>query len=231
MRPGVEPATLPRCRRIRAIDRHGRFVTFEGGEGAGKSTQIARLADALGAAGIAVHRTREPGGSPGAEEIRSLIVTGSADRWDARTEALLIAAARRDHVERTVRPNLAAGRWVLSDRFTDSTMAYQGIAGGVGADAVDWLRRFAVEDLAPDLTIVLDLPPTLGLAREAARPGAAQRFEKLGIAFHERLRAAFLAIAEREPRRCAVVDARPPVDDVFAAVRQVVRERLQVALP
>ncbi|MCC7273080.1 MAG: dTMP kinase [Alphaproteobacteria bacterium] len=208
-----------------------RFVTFEGGEGAGKSTQVARLAAALADAGVAVRRTREPGGSLGAEEIRGLIVGGAADRWDARTEALLIAAARRDHVVRTIRPALAAGEWVLCDRFTDSTMAYQGVAGGVGREAVDWLRRFAADDLEPDLTLVIDVPVAMGLARAAARADGKHRFELRDRAFHERLRAAFLEIAAGAPRRCAVVDGAAAPDAVAAAVRDAVRERLGVALP
>lgn len=210
---------------------NGRFITFEGGEGAGKTTQIARLAGDLAAAGMNVCRTREPGGSQGAEELRRLILTGAVDRWDPRTEALLIAAARRDHVERTIRPALAAGAWVLCDRFTDSTMAYQGFAGGIGRDAIDWLRQFATGGLSPDLTLILDLPVTTGLARAAARPDGHHRFEGRDRAFHERLRGAFLDIAAAEPERCRVIDGDRPPDAVAAAIREAVGMRFGVALP
>lgn len=203
----------------------GRFITFEGGEGAGKSTQIKRLAHSLEAAGQAVLLTREPGGSPGAEEIRTLVVTGAPDRWDAVTEALLIFAARRDHVERVIKPALARGEWVLCDRFTDSTAAYQGAAHGLGRD---WVRRLAGETLGsfgPDLTLVLDLPVETGVARATAR-GGADRFERMGPAFHGALRQAFLDIAAEEPGRCAVIDAGGSVERVADAVRAVVAQRL-----
>ena len=206
----------------------GRFITFEGGEGAGKSTQVALLADRLAALGIAVVRTREPGGSPGAEAIRSLIVTGAVDRWDARTEALLVAAARRDHVERTIRPALARGAWVLCDRFFDSTMAYQGRAGGVDPAAVEWLRAFATDGLAPDLTIILDLPVELGMARVAARAGGHQRFERREPAFHHRLRAAFQEIAAAEPGRCRLLDATLAIEPLGDAVFRAVADHLQL---
>ena len=204
----------------------GRFVTFEGGEGAGKSTQLARLADHLRARGRDVVATREPGGSTGAEAIRSLIVTGAVDRWDARTEALLVAAARRDHVERTIRPALARGAWVLCDRFFDSTMAYQGLAGGVDPADIAWLRGFATEGLAPDLTIVVDLPVAAGMARVAARgEGQRQRFELRGRDFHERLRNAFRTIAAAEPGRCRVVDGSLAIEPLAETIRALVDAR------
>ena len=204
----------------------GRFVTFEGGEGAGKSTQLARLADHLRARGRDVVATREPGGSTGAEAIRSLIVTGAVDRWDARTEALLVAAARRDHVERTIRPALARGAWVLCDRFFDSTMAYQGLAGGVDPADIAWLRAFATEGLAPDLTIVVDLPVAAGMARVAARgEGQRQRFELRGRDFHERLRTAFRTIAAAEPGRCRVVDGSLAIEPLAETIRTLVDAR------
>ncbi|WP_374449288.1 dTMP kinase [Stella sp.] len=203
-----------------------RFVTFEGGEGAGKSTQLARLADHLRRRGHEVLSTREPGGSPGAEAIRTLIVTGAVDRWDARTEALLVAAARRDHVERTIRPALARGAWVLCDRFFDSTAAYQGSAGGVDPAAIAWLRAFATDGLTPDLTIVVDVPVAVGMARVAARgEGQRQRFELRGAAFHERLRAAFHAIAAAEPERCRVVDGTLPVEQLATTIAVAVDAR------
>jgi dTMP kinase len=206
----------------------GRFITFEGGEGAGKSTQARRLAEALGRAGIDALLTREPGGSAGAEQIRALLVQGDAARWDAVTETLLHHAARRDHVEKTIRPALAAGRWVVSDRFADSTTAYQGYGHGVALAQIRALHAWAVGDLAPDLTLVLDLPPDAGLGRAGSRADAEDRYERMGADFHARLRDGFLAIARGEPQRCAVIDAGPDVDAVAAAVRATVEARLGV---
>ncbi|MEQ8604078.1 MAG: dTMP kinase [Marivibrio sp.] len=203
----------------------GRFITLEGGEGAGKSTQIKHLAAALEAAGRAVVTTREPGGSPGAEEIRALVVSGAPDRWDPPTEALLMFAARRDHVERLIKPALARGDWVLCDRFTDSTSAYQGEAHGLGRD---WVRRLAQEvlgDFSPDLTLIFDLPVEDGLKR-AGRRGGEDRFERMATGFHQRLRDGFLAIAAEEPERCAVIDAGRSETAVAASVRQTVAARL-----
>lgn len=208
----------------------GRFITLEGGEGAGKSTQVRRLAATLAARGIDVVSTREPGGSPGAEEIRALLVSGGTGRWEPVTELLLHVAARRDHVERLVRPALDAGRWVLSDRFADSSVAYQGHGHGLGPDLVARLHALAIGGFRPDLTVVLDLPVATGMARARSRaggPGAAEdRYERMGTAFHERLRAGFLDIAAREPGRCVVVDAGAPPDEVEARIRAVVEERL-----
>ena len=212
----------------------GRFITFEGGEGTGKSTQI-RLLDAfLGRRGLETVTTREPGGTPGAEAIRALLVTGDPDRWDAATEALLMTAARRDHAEKVIRPALQRGAWVQCDRFADSTMAYQGYAGGMPRDGLEALYRFALGRLVPDLTIILDLPADEGLkrararlgARPEARPGAETRFEDRALAFHEAVRDAFLDIARREPDRCVVIDAAGPVDDVAGKIAAAVEERL-----
>jgi dTMP kinase len=206
----------------------GRFITFEGGEGAGKSTQLKRLAGRLRAAGLEVVATREPGGSPGAEAIRDLVLNGPADRWSPVTETLLMYAARRDHVERVIRPALARGAWVVCDRFADSTRAYQGAAGGTDPELIAALERYVLGEVRPDLTLIFDFPPESGLARAAARPGAEMRFESKGMAFHERLRAGFLAIAAAEPERCALIDAAGSVEAVEAAVWAAVAERLAV---
>ena len=208
-----------------------KFITIEGGEGAGKSTQIELLAAALKGAGVSVRSTREPGGSPGAEQIRKLLVTGETDRWDPMTEALLHFAARREHLQNVVRPSLEAGHWVLSDRFADSTMAYQGYGHGLGREAIEALYALVLGDFAPDLTLILDLPVELGLERALARRDGEDRYEGFGQAFHERLRAAFHGIAKREPGRCALIDASGDVARVHAAVRACVSERLGVALP
>jgi dTMP kinase len=207
------------------------LITFEGGEGAGKSTQLGLLAEALAAAAIDAIRTREPGGSPGAERIRALLLGAVDEPWDAVTEALLVSAARRDHVRHTVAPALAVGRWVLCDRFADSTEAYQGFAGGAPAADLEALFRIAAGALRPDLTLILDLPVEVGLARAAARRGGHDRFERLGPEFHERLRAGFLEIARREPGRCVVIDASGDIAAVARAVRLAVAARLGVALP
>ena len=206
----------------------GRFITFEGGEGAGKSTQLKRLAARLQSGGREVVATREPGGSPGAESIRDLVLNGAADRWSPVTETLLMYAARRDHVERVIRPALARGAWVVCDRFADSTRAYQGAAGGTDPGLIAAMETFILEETRPDLTLIFDLPVELGLERAVARPGAEMRFESKGIAFHERLRAGFLAIAKAEPARCAVIDAGGSLDEVEARVWAAVRDRLGV---
>lgn len=204
----------------------GRFITFEGGEGAGKTTQIALLRERLAAAGGKVLATREPGGTPGAEEIRRLLVTGEPGRWDAWSEALLIAAARRDHVERVIRPALAAGTWVLCDRFLDSTLAYQGAVAGLGMDSVEALHTLVFGRLRPDLTLILDLDPAVGLARAGKRAGGEGRFEARGLAWHQKLRAAFLTIAEAEPWRCKVVDATRDVPNIAEEIARMVERFL-----
>ncbi len=211
-----------------------RFVTFEGGEGAGKTTQIKRLGEKLAQAGIAAIATREPGGSPGAEAIRNLLVAGEVGRWDPTTEAFLMIAARRDHWLKTIKPALDQGKWVLSDRFHDSTRAYQGHGRGVADADIEALRRLAIGDTAPDLTLILDLPVADGLGRAQARLKAKasgeDRFERMDASFHERMRQGFLAIAKAEPRRCVVIDARADMDAVHAAVVAAVNERLGVTL-
>lgn len=207
----------------------GRFITFEGGEGAGKSTQVSRLATALKAAGRDLVVTREPGGSPGAEEIRKLLVEGAGERWSPWAEALLNYAARREHLDRTVLPALSAGRWVISDRFADSTFAYQGYGHGLGAEKIAALHRLVVGDLKPDLTVILDIPVDAGLARASGRSGKEDRYERMGRDFHERLRAGFLAIAAAEPDRCVVIDATRPMDSVTAEILSAVHSRLGAA--
>jgi dTMP kinase len=204
----------------------GRFITFEGGEGAGKSTQLKRLAARLRAAGREVAPTREPGGSPGAESIRELVLNGAADRWSPLTETLLMYAARRDHVERVIRPALARGAWVVCDRFADSTRAYQGAAGGVDPDLIGALETYVLEATRPDLTLIFDLPVAVGLERAHARAGSEMRFESKGLAFHERLREAFLDIAVAEPSRCAVIDADGTPEAVEDRVWAAVQSRL-----
>ena len=204
----------------------GRFITFEGGEGGGKSTQLKLLAEALRGKGREVVTTREPGGSPGAEDIRALLVSGTIDRWDATTEALLHSAARRDHLVKTVWPALGRGAWILCDRFADSTLAYQGYGHGIAIETIQALTRLAVGDFAPDLTIVLDLPVEIGLARAGGRGGAEDRYERMGTAFHQRLRQGFLTIADGDRARCVVVDASRPLDQVQADIMAAVEERL-----
>jgi len=206
----------------------GRFITFEGGEGAGKSTQVQRLAARLGANGREVVTTREPGGSPGAESIRDIVLRGAADRWSPVTETLLMYAARRDHIERVIRPALERGAWVVCDRFADSTRAYQGAAGGTDPRLITALETYILEDVRPDLTLVFDLPAEVGLERAHARAGAEMRFESKGMVFHERLREAFRAIAEAEPDRCALIDATSTMDGVETAIWMAVNTRLAV---
>jgi dTMP kinase len=204
----------------------GRFITFEGGEGAGKTTQIRRLAERLAAHAPEVVTTREPGGSPGAELLRDLLVKGAVDRWSPTSETLILYAAREDHLQRLIRPALARGAWVLSDRFADSTRAYQGAAGGADTALIAELERTVVGEERPDLTFVLDVPVELGLSRAHGRGGAETRFEDKGLAFHTRLREAFLAIAAAEPGRCAVIDATEPPDVVAEAIWRQVCARL-----
>ncbi len=199
----------------------GRLITLEGGEGSGKSTQCKRLATFLSANGLDVLTTREPGGTEGAEDVRTLLVEGAAGRWDAWSEALLVNAARRDHVVRIIAPALAAGRWVLCDRFIHSTLAYQGRLGGIGEEAVIALHRLALGRLWPDLTLIFDLPAEAGLARAAARGGGA-RFEARGLAFHQALGQAFRDIAAAEPGACRVIDATGSEDAVADRVQRAV---------
>jgi dTMP kinase len=213
---------------VSAVTR-GRFITFEGGEGAGKSTQVRLLADRLAPSGTEVVVTREPGGSTGAEAIRELLVTGSTDRWSGVTETLMMYAARRDHIERVIGPALERGAWVLCDRFADSTRAYQGAGEAVEPTLIAALEKHVLEGVRPDLTLILDLPVEAGLARAGGRPEVQSRFEAKGRPFHERLRQAFLEIARAEPERCAVIAASDPRETVAAAVWRAVQDRLGVS--
>jgi dTMP kinase len=208
----------------------GRFITFEGGEGAGKSTQIARLARRLEDEGVSVVVTREPGGTPTAEAIRQMLLSGLAEELGPDGEAILFAAARADHVERVIRPALRAGKWVLSDRFADSTRVYQGVGGGADSAMLDALERVAVGRTRPDLTVILDIPVKVGLARAAKRQaelgGPADRFEREDAGIHEARRKAYLAIAKADPERCIVVEANRSESKIAKAIWQAVALRL-----
>lgn len=204
----------------------GRFITLEGGEGAGKSTQISRLAAHLQTLGHETIETREPGGSPGAEKIRDLLINGPTDRWDGITEALLHFAARREHVQKTILPALQRGRWVLCDRFADSTLAYQGYGHGVEREFLQTLYRETVGALEPDLTLILDIPVEQGLKRADTRGAGGTRYERMDKAFHTRLREGFLDIARNNPQRCTVIDATGSMDQVAADIWQVVEKKL-----
>lgn len=227
-----------------------RFITLEGGEGAGKSTQMRRLAATLAASGISCITTREPGGSPGAEDIRRLLVQGEAQRWDPISETLLLFAARADHVARTIKPALSKGTWVICDRFTDSTYAYQGVGRGLDQETIRRIETISIGDFRPSLTLVLDVDPNVGLLRTSTRatplfdpamkdPDLAEaktalnrrkeaRFERFGKTFHENLRAAFLDIARRASDRCVIIDAMQSEDEVARNVWNVVASRFDV---
>jgi dTMP kinase len=209
----------------------GRFITFEGGEGVGKSTQIRRLVDRLKVEGVPAVATREPGGSHRAEALRSSVLSGSAKAYGPLAEAVMFSAARLSHLDETIRPALARGDWVLSDRFADSTRAYQGVLGELEPRLVTALERVVVGDEHPDLTFVLDAPAAVGLRRAASRRRAdgeaADRFEAETEPFHERLRQAFLEIASSEPTRCVVIDADRELDAVEGEIWAVVEARLK----
>ncbi|MGE0008238.1 MAG: dTMP kinase [Parvibaculaceae bacterium] len=201
----------------------GRFITFEGGEGTGKSSHARDLALALRETGRRVLLTREPGGSPGAEDVRALLVTGAVGRWSATAETLLNYAARESHLRETIRPALLGGDLVLCDRFMDSTRVYQGVAGGCDMALIETLERKIVGETRPDLTLILDVEPELGLARAKKRADGEDRFEKKGLAFHRRLREGFLAIAAEDPRRCRIVDSSRPYEAVAQDIWRLVQ--------
>lgn len=207
----------------------GHFISLEGGDGSGKSTQQKRLVAALKKRGISVLATREPGGSKGAEEIRALVLTGAPGRWDALTETLLMFAARSDNVAKAIKPALAEGKWVVCDRFTDSTYAYQGAGGGLARETIRRMETLVLHDFRPELTLVLDLPVETGLKRTGGRAHKETRFEKKGAAFQDRLRRAFLEIARRDPARCVVIDASQDEKTVAEAIWNAVAKRFKLA--
>jgi len=206
-----------------------RFITFEGGEGVGKSTQVKRLVDALSRTSVTAVRTREPGGTPKAEAIRSLILQGGSESWGPGAEAVLFAAARLDHVDQLIAPSLRAGKWVICDRFHDSTRAYQGLTGGVDDKLIRGLEVLALDGHSPDLTLMLDMDPEAAFERVAQRAleegGTADRFEKEDLDWHRRLRDAFLDIAQKNPERCVVIDADRGEDDLEEAIWATVTGR------
>ena len=208
----------------------GHFITLEGGEGAGKSTQIKRLALALGNAGIKTVTTREPGGAPGAEEIRSLLVNGETNRWAPMAEVLLHTAARAEHLDKTVMPALESGAWVISDRFSDSTVAYQGYGHGVDKSVIENIYQDAFGSFKPDLTLIIDISPDVGLARAGSRDQGEDRYERMGDGFHQRIRDGFLEIAKNDNGRCVVINGELDEDGVFAAIKNAVTEKFGVKI-
>ncbi|MBR1233679.1 dTMP kinase [Bradyrhizobium sp. AUGA SZCCT0177] len=206
----------------------GKFISFEGGEGSGKSTQIKKLADRLATAKLRAIVTREPGGSPGAEIIRHLVLSGMGKLLGPEAETLLFAAARDDHVRTVIQPALSQGIWVLCDRFSDSTRAYQGRLGQVSPAVLNAMQRVTIGDLKPDLTIILDIPVEVGLKRAAVRrgTGAPDRFEAEDVKFHQDLRDAYQQIAAEDPQRCALIDANADTDTVATHVWKALRDHL-----
>lgn len=206
----------------------GKFITLEGGEGVGKTTLARALVGRLSARGLKVIQTREPGGSPGAEALRKLVLNPPQDvaQWPALVEALLFYAARTDHLDKLIRPSLAAGAWVICDRFSDSTRAYQAAAGGVMSEEIETLDRICVGDSAPDLTLILDLPLLTSRRRMTVRANDADAIESRGADYHERVRLAFLDIAQANPKRCVVLDAAFEPNALTDAAMKVIDERL-----
>ena len=217
--------------KIKRAPGRGRFITFEGGEGSGKSTQIKKLAERLEASSLRALITREPGGSPGAEIIRHLVLSGMGRLLGPDAETLLFAAARDDHVRTVIQPALGQGTWVLCDRFSDSTRVYQGRLGHVAPELLNALQRVTIGDLKPDLTFILDVPVEVGLKRAAVRRGnsAPDRFESEDVRFHQELREGYREIAAAEPERCVLIDATADVDTVAAQIWAVLRARLSAA--
>ncbi len=209
-------------------NKKGFFITFEGGEGAGKSTQIKMLHEYLSNEGIASILTREPGGTKGGEAIRELLLTGEGDKWDPVSEVLLFSAARREHILKEIFPALSRGQWVLCDRFSDSTVAYQGYAYGsksVSLEEIDILYRISVGNFYPDLTIVLDIPVEEGLSRVKGRNEAINRFEAKEIEFYEKLRSAYISISKSNPDRCVLIDALRSKEEINSEIISLVKRR------
>ncbi len=204
----------------------GKFITLEGGDGTGKSTQARMLAAFLEDHHKSVLLTREPGGAPGSDDIRQLILTGEPDRWDVVGETLLFYASRRNHLRLTVWPALEKGQWVISDRFADSTMAYQGYGNQLGVEAVQKIHDVSVGEFEPDLTLILDIDVAKGIARTQGRTNNEDRFEKMDLSVHERMRKGFYEIADKHKNRCVIVDADRPIDAVQADLQAIVMERL-----
>jgi len=202
-----------------------RFITLEGGEGAGKSTHARALSQALSARGIGNIVTREPGGSTGAEEIRALLVEGEPGRWGPLVETLLLFAARADHIARTIKPALASGKWVVCDRFTDSTFAYQGAGRGLDLDIIRQIEQVSIDNFRADLTLILDAPADVAMSRIGSRAHAETRFEKFDRGFHQRLREYFLTLPKLDPSRCVLVDTSPVPEAVSAAIWKCVAEK------
>lgn len=222
---------MPGCRmRTSAANKKGYFITFEGGEGSGKSTQLKMLSSAFEKSGKPFIATREPGGSENAEKIRSLLVSGSADSWDPITETLLFTAARSDHVNRLVKPAIAEGKIVICDRFFDSTLVYQGIGKKLGENYIKSLHHMVFGNFMPDLTIILDIDPALGLKRAGERRGSENRFEQLDIKFHQQIREGFLQTARNEPLRCVVLDAMKDADILHIHIKEIIGEKCGVVL-
>ena len=207
----------------------GVLITLEGGEGAGKSTQLKLLKRFLVDTSIDVIVTREPGGVPSAENIRDLLVKGQTDKWDSLTETLLHFAARQEHVSKLIEPALKAGKWVLCDRFADSTTAYQGFAQNIDLDLISNLYNLIIGDLQPNLTIILDLPAEVGLERAKERGLGGTRYERMGIEFHRRLRGGFLSIAEDNPERCIVINANQSIEIISKDIINIVAERFALS--
>jgi dTMP kinase len=216
----------------RTVGMRGKFITFEGGEGTGKSTQASMLAQRLESLGLAVVLTREPGGSPGGEILRHVLLSGAAKPFGPEVEAMLFAAARNDHIRCRIEPALAAGRWVVCDRFADSTRVYQGTLGQIDERIMKALERVSVGELSPNLTFVLDVPVTVALERAALRRGKSSpdRFEAEEVEFHEKLRGAYLALAAAEPQRCVIMEARASKEIVAKRVWDTVNVRLDPAM-
>ena len=208
----------------------GQFITFEGGEGSGKSTQLLNIFNIIKSNNLECIKTREPGGSAAAEELRNLLVNGAVDKWDPVAETLLFYAARVDHVHKLIKPSIDRGAMVLCDRFTDSTVVYQGVGKALSEEYVLSLHQLTLGNFKPDLTIILDIDPTVGLKRALTRSGNETRFESMNFDFHQAVRAGFLSIAQREPERCVVIDASQTPDKVSLAIINALNQRIGLNL-